>query len=102
MIHLHHGACRAILPTLPENSIDSVLTDPPYGLRFMGRRWDYDIPDADIWREVLRVLKPGGHMLAFGGARTFHRMACAIEDAGFDIKDTLMFMYATGFPKVMT
>lgn len=93
--------CRAWLASLPSDSVDSCVCDPPYELGFMGRKWDasgiaYDVP---MWREVLRVLKPGSHLLAFGGTRTYHRMACAIEDAGFDIRDCIGWVFGQGFPK---
>jgi site-specific DNA-methyltransferase (adenine-specific) len=84
---------------MPDNSIDAVVTDPPYGLSFMGKRWDYDVPSTEIWAECLRVLKPGGYLLAFAGTRTQHRMAVRIEDAGFEIRDMLAWMYGSGFPK---
>jgi hypothetical protein len=86
---------------LPDNSIDAVVCDPPYELGFMGKRWDASgvAYSVAVWRDVLRVLKPGGHLLAFGGTRTYHRMACAIEDAGFEIRDSIDWIYATGFPK---
>lgn len=84
---------------LEDNSVDSVVTDPPYGLAFMGKKWDYDVPSVELWREVLRVLKPGGHLLSFGGTRTYHRMVVAIEDAGFEIRDQVMWIYGSGFPK---
>jgi len=95
------GDCREVLKALPDNSVDSVVTDPPYELGFMGKKWDgtgiaYDV---SVWVECLRVLKPGGHILAFGGSRTFHRMAVAIEDAGFEIRDSIAWMYGSGFPK---
>jgi DNA modification methylase len=96
---LHHGDCLAVLATLPDNSVDSVVTDPPYGLSFMGKKWDYDVPSEAIWRECLRVLKPGGHLLAFAGTRTQHRMAVRIEDAGFEIRDMIAWVYGSGFPK---
>lgn len=80
-------------------SFDAVVTDPPYGLSFMGKKWDYDVPSVDIWGECLRVLKPGGHLLAFGGSRTYHRMTVNIEDAGFEIRDQIMWLYGSGFPK---
>ena len=99
MVTLHHGDCLDVLKTLPDNSIDSIVTDPPYGLAFMGKRWDYDIPSIDIWRECLRVLKPGGHALIFGGTRTYHRMTCRVEDAGFEIRDCIMWLFGSGFPK---
>ncbi len=87
------------LKKLPDNSIDSVVTDPPYGLSFMSKRWDHDVPSVDFWREVYRVLKPGGHVLSFGGTRTYHRMTVNIEDAGFEIRDQIMWLYGSGFPK---
>lgn len=84
---------------LPENSIDSIVTDPPYGLGFMGKKWD-DLPPGKEWaEECLRVLKPGAHMLAFGGTRTWHRLAVAVEDAGFEIRDSIAWLYGSGFPK---
>lgn len=87
------------LKTLKANSIDSVATDPPYGLSFMNKKWDYDIPSKELWIEVLRVLKPGGHLLSFGGTRTYHRMVVAIEDASFEIRDQVQWLYGSGFPK---
>ncbi|PMZ57425.1 site-specific DNA-methyltransferase, partial [Pseudomonas sp. GW247-3R2A] len=75
------GDCLALLRQMADNSVDSVVTDPPYGLSFMGKKWDYDVPAVDVWTECLRVLKPGGHLLAFAGTRTQHRMAARIEDA---------------------
>lgn len=99
MHELHHGNCLDILRTMPDCSFDAVVTDPPYGLSFMGKRWDYDVPSTEIWAECLRVLKPGGYLLAFAGTRTQHRMAVRIEDAGFEIRDMLAWMYGSGFPK---
>ena len=93
------GDCLDVLRTLPDNSVDSIVTDPPYGLSFMGKRWDYDVPSVEIWAECLRVLKPGGHLLAFAGTRTQHRMAVRIEDAGFEIRDMIAWVYGSGFPK---
>ena len=87
------------LKKLSENSVDSICCDPPYGLSFMGKKWDYDVPSVEMWKEALRVLKPGGHLLSFGGSRTYHRMAVAIEDAGFEIRDQIMYVYGSGFPK---
>jgi site-specific DNA-methyltransferase (adenine-specific) len=87
------------LKKLPDNSIDSIVTDPPYGLSFMGKKWDYDVPSVEFWKEVYRVLKPGGHILSFGGTRTYHRMVVNIEDAGFEIRDQVMWLYGSGFPK---
>jgi DNA modification methylase len=96
---LYCGDCLAVLRTLPESSVDAVVTDPPYGLSFMGKRWDYDVPEQAVWAECLRVLKPGGHLLAFAGTRTQHRMAVRIEDAGFEIRDMIAWVYGSGFPK---
>lgn len=99
MIQLLKGDCLHTLKTLPDNSVDAIVTDPPYGLSFMGKSWDYEVPKADIWKEALRVLKPGGHMLAFFGTRTYHRGVVNIEDAGFEIRDQIMWIYGSGFPK---
>jgi site-specific DNA-methyltransferase (adenine-specific) len=96
---LMQGDNMASLKQLPDNSIDSVVTDPPYGLNFMGKKWDYDVPSVEFWTEVYRVLKPGGHILSFGGTRTYHRMVVNIEDAGFEIRDQIMWIYGSGFPK---
>ena len=82
-----------------EGQFDGCLTDPPYGLSFMGKSWDHGVPSADVWAEVYRVLKPGAFLLAFGGTRTFHRLTCAIENAGFEIRDCVMWLYGSGFPK---
>ena len=94
-----NGDCLDVLKELEDNSVDSIVTDPPYGLSFMGKRWDYDVPNVDIWKECLRVLKPGGHLLCFAGTRTQHRMAVRIEDAGFEIRDMIAWVYGSGFPK---
>lgn len=99
MHELHHGNCLDILRTMPDASVDAVVTDPPYGLSFMGKRWDYDVPSVEIWEQCIRVLKPGGYLLAFAGTRTQHRMAVRIEDAGFEIRDMIAWMYGSGFPK---
>lgn len=93
------GECLDAMRAMPDNSVDSIVTDPPYGLSFMGKKWDYDVPSVEIWAECLRVLKPGGHLLAFAGTRTQHRMACRIEDAGFEIRDMIAWVYSSGFPK---
>jgi len=98
---LYEGDCRVELRGLSDCSVDSVVCDPPYELGFMGKGWDRSgiAYDVNVWMECLRVLKPGGHLLAFGGSRTYHRLACAIEDAGFEIRDQIQWLYATGFPK---
>ncbi len=93
------GNCLDRLKELDDNSVDSIVTDPPYGLSFMGKKWDYDVPAVNIWEECFRVLKPGGHLLAFAGTRTQHRMAVNIEDAGFEIRDMIAWVYGSGFPK---
>jgi site-specific DNA-methyltransferase (adenine-specific) len=87
------------LKKMPDNSVDSVVTDPPYGLSFMNKKWDYQVPSVEFWTEVYRVLKPGGHVLSFGGTRTYHRMVVNIEDAGFEIRDQIQWIYGSGFPK---
>jgi site-specific DNA-methyltransferase (adenine-specific) len=89
------------MATLPDASVDAVVCDPPYELGFMGKAWDASgiAYDVEVWRQALRVLKPGGHLLAFSGSRTYHRMTCAIEDAGFEIRDQIMWVYGSGFPK---
>ena len=99
MTELIHGDCLEVLRAMPDCSVDAVVTDPPYGLSFMGKKWDYDVPSVDVWAECLRVLKPGGHLLAFAGTRTQHRMAVRIEDAGFEIRDMIAWVYGSGFPK---
>lgn len=91
--------CLEAMRELEPCSVDSVVTDPPYGLSFMGKDWDHGIPGVHFWEAALRVAKPGAHLLAFGGTRTFHRLACAIEDAGWEIRDTVMWVYGSGFPK---
>jgi site-specific DNA-methyltransferase (adenine-specific) len=98
---IHIGDCRDVLKELPENSVDAVVTDPPYEFGFMGKDWDSTgiAYDVQMWREVRRVMKPGAHLLAFGGTRTYHRMACAVEDAGFEIRDQMQWLYGQGFPK---
>lgn len=102
-LRLFHGSNKDILPTLPDASYDSIVTDPPYELGFMGNGWDSTgiAYDVDMWRECFRVLKPGGYLLSFGGTRTWHRIAAAIEDAGFEIRDSIAWMYGSGFPKSM-
>jgi hypothetical protein len=96
---LYCGDLRQVLPTLPESSVDFVVTDPPYGLSFMEKDWDHEVPGPEFWRAIGRVCKPGALLLAFGGTRTYHRLICAIEDAGWEIRDCLMWLQGQGFPK---
>jgi DNA modification methylase len=96
---IRNGDVLAVLRELPDNEFDALMCDPPYGISFMSRKWDYDVPSVDVWREALRVLKPGAPLVAFGGSRTYHRMAVGIEDAGFELRDCLMWLYSKGFPK---
>jgi site-specific DNA-methyltransferase (adenine-specific) len=98
-VKIYPNDCLDVLRGMPDASVDSIVTDPPYGLSFMGKRWDYDVPSEEMWRECLRVLKPGAHLLAFAGTRTQHRMAVRIEDAGFEIRDMIAWVYGSGFPK---
>lgn len=101
MIQLYVADNMKVLHELEDNSIDSCVTDPPYGISFMNNRWDYDVPSVEFWKEVLRVLKPGAHALVFCGTRTQHRMVVNIEDAGFEIRDVITWIYGQGFPKSM-
>ena len=97
--NIYHGDCREVMQTLHPESVDSIVSDPPYGLSFMGKGWDHGVPGVEFWTEALRVAKPGAHLLAFGGTRTYHRLACAIEDAGWEIRDCVGWIYGQGFPK---
>lgn len=101
MFTLHLGDCIDSMKKMADASVDSIVTDPPYELGFMGKTWDASgiAYSVEMWREALRVLNPGGHLLAFSGSRTYHRMVCAIEDAGFEIRDQIMWVYGSGFPK---
>ena len=103
-VMLYNGDCIEVMKTLPDDSVDAIVTDPPYELGFMGKKWDNTgiANSVEMWKECLRVLKPGGHVLSFGGTRTYHRMACAIEDAGFEIRDQMQWLYGSGFPKSMS
>ena len=93
------GDCLDVMSGFADGSVDTVITDPPYGLSFMGKKWDYDVPAVEVWAEVLRVMKPGATLLCFAGSRTQHRMAVNVEDAGFILKDCIMWIYGSGFPK---
>jgi len=95
------GRCEVVLKDFPDNSVDALVTDPPYGLKFMNKKWDCDVPGVEIWKEIFRVLKPGAHILCFAGTRTYHRMVCNIEDSGFIIRDMIQWLYGSGFPKNM-
>lgn len=94
-----HGDSLERLKGFPDNHFDSVVCDPPYGLSLLRKKWDYDVPSVALWTSVHRVLKPGGHLLSFGGTRTYHRMVVEIEDAGFEIRDQVQWIYSQGFPK---
>ena len=94
-----NGDCLTVMRGMDATSVDAIVTDPPYGLEFMGKEWDHGIPGVHFWEAALRVAKPGAHLLAFGGTRTFHRLTCAIEDAGWEIRDCLGWIYGSGFPK---
>jgi len=98
---VYHGDCIEVMRSLPDNSVDAVVTDPPYELGFMGKGWDNTgiAYNPQVWQQALRVLKPGGHLLAFGGTRTWHRLAVGIEDAGFEVRDSIAWLYGSGFPK---
>ena len=102
-ITLYNDNMLNLLDEIPLNSIDAVVTDPPYELGFMGKSWDASgiAFQKETWKKCYDALKPGGYLLAFGGSRTFHRIACAIEDAGFEIRDAIMWLYGSGFPKSM-
>lgn len=96
---VHAGDCRDVMRDFPADHFDSIVSDPPYGLTFMGKGWDRGVPGEEFWREALRVAKPGAHLLAFGGTRTFHRLTVAIEDAGWEVRDVVCWLYGSGFPK---
>lgn len=96
-IEIYLGDCRDVVTGIPE--VDTVITDPPYGMSFMGKEWDHGVPGVEFFELFKLASKPGAMMLAFGGTRTFHRLACAIEDAGWEIRDCLMWLYGSGFPK---
>ena len=96
-VTIYHGDCRDIVPRL--SGVGAVVTDPPYGISFMGRGWDHQVPGVDFWRLFMDACVPGAHLAAFGGTRQYHRVACAIEDAGWEVRDCLMWLYGSGFPK---
>jgi DNA modification methylase len=96
---LMNDDCLTAMKSLPDDSVDSIVTDPPYGLKFMGKKWDHSVPSVEVWKECFRVLKPGGFLLSFGGTRTYHRLVVNVEDAGFEIRDMINWVYGSGFPK---
>lgn len=96
---IYHANCLDVIASMGDNTLDALVTDPPYGLGFMGRAWDKALPDPKIWRECLRAMKPGAHGVIFGAPRLYHRLACQVEDAGFEVRDVLMWMFGSGFPK---
>ncbi len=98
-VTIYHGDCLDVMRGMAAEDVDAIVTDPPYGLSFMGREWDHGVPGTPFWAEALRVAKPGAHLVAFGGTRTYHRLACAIEDAGWEVRDCLGWLYGSGFPK---
>lgn len=98
-VDLFCGECLSVIKEFEDNCIDSIVTDPPYGIKFMSKKWDYDIPSVDIWKGCFRILKPGSYVLAFGSTRTYHRLVVNIEDAGFDILDQIQWIFGNGFPK---
>jgi DNA modification methylase len=96
---IHHGDCLEVMAAMDPESVDAIVTDPPYGLGFMGKHWDHGVPNVDFWRAMFRVARPSSYLLSFGGTRTVHRIATNIEDAGWVIRDMLVWAYASGFPK---
>ena len=98
-VNLIHGDCLDLMREMPDGSVDAVITDPPYGIGFMGNDWDHGVPGVRFWEQAIRIVKPGAHLLAFGGTRTHHRLMVAIEDAGWEIRDVVMWVYGSGFPK---
>ena len=96
---IHVADCREAMAAMDAESVDAIVSDPPYGLSFMGKGWDHSVPGVEFWREAWRVAKPGAHLVAFGGTRTYHRLVCAIEDAGWEIRDQLAWLFGSGFPK---
>ena len=98
-VKVFNDDCLNVLREMPSNSVDAIVSDPPYGISFMAKKWDYDVPSVEVWKEAVRVLKPGGHALIACGTRTQHRMVCNIEDAGFEVRDVVSWIYGSGFPK---
>jgi len=98
-MNIYNGDCLEIMRSMSDSSIDAIVTDPPYGLGFMNKNWDRGVPTAEYWAEALRVAKPGAMLLSFGGTRMWHRLAVEIEDAGWQIRDTIAWVFGSGFPK---
>lgn len=100
-VRLYRGDWLEVMSELYRSGmlVDAVITDPPYGLKFMQKRWDYSVPSSDVWRQAMKMAKPGAHLLAFGGSRTYHRLACAVEDGGWEVRDQIMWIHAQGMPK---
>tara|TARA_R100001082_G_scaffold12297_1_gene6553 strand:+ start:234 stop:1040 length:807 start_codon:yes stop_codon:yes gene_type:complete len=94
-----HGDCQEQLKNIEDETVDAIITDPPYGISFMGNKWDYDVPSIKLWKESKRVLKKGGYLLSFSSAKTYHRLVCNVEDAGFEIRDQILWIYGEGMPK---
>ena len=94
-----HGNCQEQLKNIKDETVDAIITDPPYGISFMGNKWDYDVPSIRLWKESIRVLKKGGYLLSFSSAKTYHRLVCNVEDAGFEIRDQILWIYGEGMPK---
>jgi len=94
-----HGDCQEQLKNIKDETVDAIITDPPYGISFMGNKWDYDVPSIRLWKESIRVLKKGGYLLSFSSAKTYHRLVCNVEDAGFEIRDQILWIYGEGMPK---
>ena len=94
-----HGDCQEQLKNIKDETVDAIITDPPYGISFMGNKWDYDVPSIKLWKESIRVLKKGGYLLSFSSAKTYHRLVCNVEDAGFEIRDQILWIYREGMPK---
>lgn len=99
MTLIFHGDCKDQLKNIKDETVDAIITDPPYGISFMNNKWDYNVPSIKLWEESLRVLKKGGYLLSFSSAKTYHRLVCNVEDAGFEIRDQILWIYGEGMPK---
>ena len=94
-----HGNCEEQFKNIKDETVDAIITDPPYGILFMNNKWDYNVPSIKLWKESLRVLKKGGYLLSFSSPKTYHRLVCNVEDAGFEIRDQILWIYGEGMPK---